>query len=121
MNTTLPLRALQKREIGSAPAMLAVVTGLLSPVERDAVLAGVAAADAALTQFEQFKVLRLFVGAEHWPSGDSKLDALRAYAELRRALLPQGYSVAATSLLTAGFTVAQIAEVDTIIEANRQT
>jgi hypothetical protein len=83
--------------------------------ERNAILAGVRAADAALARFEQFNVLQLFVKTEQLLLGEPKLQALRAYVELRRALLPQGRVVPGESLLAAGYTTEQIAWSDEII------
>ena len=85
-----------------------------SSPERDAILEGLRAADDALERFRESAVLQLFVGARPSPRAAPKLEALRAYAELRRVLLFQGHFVPTTSLSEAGFTVAQIAQFDAI-------
>jgi hypothetical protein len=85
--------------------------------ERDAVLAGVQAGDAARAHFDETGVLILFM--EVWRSVEPspRLEALRFYAELRRALLWRGQDIPATSLTAAGFTAAQIANFDATIAA----
>lgn len=88
-----------------------------SSLERDAIFAGVRAADDALERFREFAVLQLFVRDRQSPRAEPKLEALRAYAELRRVLLFQGHFVPATSLSAAGFTIVQIAQFDAIIVA----
>lgn len=85
--------------------------------EHEAIHAGVRAGDAALAQSGVSGVLTLFM--EVWRSQVTapRLKALRTYAELRRVMLPLGHEVPATSLVTAGFTAAQIADIDATIAA----
>lgn len=103
----------------TAPAPRAQTMRRVRPTspERDAILAGLRAADAALARARRFAVLELFVGTGQPPNAEPRLEALRAYAELRRALLPQGYWVPTTSLSAMGFTVWQIAQFDALITA----
>lgn len=84
-------------------------------LERDAVLAGVRAADNAIERFRRFEVLILFERIMHLPIANPKLRALRVYAELRRALLPRGFIIPSTSLSKAGFTANQITRFDALI------
>jgi hypothetical protein len=83
--------------------------------ENDAILDGVHAADLALARTGCSGVLRLFVRMPSMPPSAPKLEALRAYAELRRALLPRGWLIPATSLSAVGFTLCQIARFDEMI------
>lgn len=101
----------------SAAAARARMSIKTSPREREVILAGVRAADAALARWRCFAVLELFVRNRHSPRTAPRLEALRAYAELRRVLLAQGCVVPATSLLAAGFTYGQIARFDALIVA----
>lgn len=84
--------------------------------ERRAVCAGIRAGDAARARFDQTGVLLLFGERATTKSASPRLMALRTYAELRRALLPRGLDVPATSLVAVGFTVAQIARFDVMID-----
>lgn len=85
--------------------------------EFDAILAGVRAGDAALARFDATGVLTLFTEVRRSNEATLRLEALRNYAELRRALLWRGQAVPATSLAAAGFTAAQIANFDAKIAA----
>ncbi len=81
----------------------------MSTPEEDAVRAGTRAGDAAVARFEESGVLVLFVERPRLVNPVPLLEVLRSYAELRRALLAQGYDVPATSLAAAGYTAAEIA------------
>jgi hypothetical protein len=96
-----------------AHAMIEVET---SSPERKAILAGMRAGDVAL-QRAQGGVLELFVWAEQSKAADPRLDVLRAYAELRRALRSQGHAVPTTSLSMMGFPASQITEFEAMIAA----
>lgn len=85
--------------------------------ERDAILAGVQAGDAARARFDLTGVLILFMKVRRSDEATPRLEALRFYAELRRALLWRGQDIPATSLAAAGFTAAQIANFDATIAA----
>jgi O-acetyl-ADP-ribose deacetylase (regulator of RNase III) len=88
----------------------------ISSLEHDALCAGIRAADAALTRFfRENASLELFVSHSKAPRTTPKLEALRAYAELRRALSVQSIAIPATSLSIAGFTPTQIAQFDAVI------
>ncbi|WP_442681191.1 hypothetical protein ACSBM8_08500 [Sphingomonas sp. ASY06-1R] len=83
--------------------------------ERDAILLGVRAAEAALRRGSRHGVLLLFADRQRLAAPE--LQALRDYAELCRAMLAQGHAVPPTSLHEAGFTAAQIALFDAHIMA----
>jgi len=85
--------------------------------EYEAIHAGVRAGDAALAQSGMSGVLTLFMEVWGPQIAAPRLQALRTYAELRRVMLPLGHEIPATSLIAAGFTAAQIAEIDTMIVA----
>jgi hypothetical protein len=87
---------------------------VLAVRERDAILHGVRAAEAALRCASGGAIL-LF--ADRRRLAGHRLDALRDYAELRRAMLAHGHAVPPTSLRRAGFTSAQIALFDAAIMA----
>lgn len=91
-------------------------SGIFSP-EIEAVRAGVRAGDAALAGFYASGVLLLFSKHMHLELSAQRLDALRTYAELRRALLPSGHDIPATSLVAAGYTIAEIAQFNAAIAA----
>lgn len=83
--------------------------------EHAAILAGVLAGDAALARRQGSGVLIVFMELRQSEAITPRLMALRSYAELRRVLLSEGYGVPASSLLTMGFTLAQIARFDRAI------
>lgn len=87
--------------------------------EREAIDAGCRAGIAAMTRFRGQAVLELFVGIPHSERPEPKLDALRAYAELRYVMSPLGRAIDAGSLVSAGYTTDQIARFDTLILACR--
>lgn len=92
------------------------VMSRLTP-EQAAVRAGARAGQAAFAQFEASGVLLLFTEQRHRQVTAQGLEVLRTYAELRRALLPMGYDIPATSLVAAGYTTAEIAQFDATIAA----
>jgi hypothetical protein len=83
--------------------------------EEDAVRAGVRAGDDALARFDASGVLLLFTDQRHWQVSAQSLHVLRAYAEIRRALLPMGHEIPAATLVAAGYTAAEIAQFDATI------
>ncbi len=89
----------------------------LSSAEHDAILAGVFAGEIAIEGSHRTGVLKLFVRHAETGSADAKLEALRAYAELRRVFLDQDIRMPAASLSAAGFTDAQVAKFDAVIVA----
>jgi hypothetical protein len=89
---------------------------LTSP-ELDAILAGIFAGEVVLEHARRSGVLKLFVMHAHSSSAEPRLEALRAYAELRRVILPDDRRLPSDSLSAAGFTDAQIINFDSIIVA----
>lgn len=89
----------------------------ISSSEREAIYAGVRAGEAALAQSGASGVLTLFMEVGRSQIATPRLQALRTYAELRRVMLLRGHEVPATSLVAAGFTAAEIAEIDRMIKA----
>jgi hypothetical protein len=87
----------------------------LSSLEHDAIVAGADAGERALEEFRRYAVLKLFVRDRQSARAEPRLEALRDYAELRRALLSEDRIVPASSLLAAGFTLEQIVQCDAII------
>ncbi|MBB4858726.1 hypothetical protein HNO88_002052 [Novosphingobium chloroacetimidivorans] len=85
--------------------------------ERQAIHAGVRAGDTALARSGPFGVLTLFMDVRRSHTAAPRLKALRAYAELRRVMLPSGHEIPPTCLVAAGFTAAEIADIDTMIAA----
>ena len=90
-----------------------------SVLEREAILAGCRAATAASVRARGYGVLEIFVGVQPVAHAEPKLEALRAYAELRHVLSPRGHSIASGSLLAAGYDADQIAGFDRLIMACR--
>lgn len=83
--------------------------------EHKAVFAGIRAGDAARARFDHSGVLVLFGKQATSDPALPRLEALQTSAELRRALLPRGLDVPASSLVAMGFTIAQIACFDEMI------
>lgn len=90
-----------------------------SALEHEAILAGCRAAIAATERARGHGVLRIFLGTPRVDRAEPKLEALRAYAELRHIMSPQGHSIASSSLLAAGYSGAQIVGFDRLIMTYR--
>lgn len=88
-----------------------------SALEREAIFAGCRAATAASARARGYGVLEIFVGIPTAGHAQPKLEALRAYAELRHVLRQQGHSIASGSLLAAGYDADQIKGFDRLIMA----
>lgn len=85
--------------------------------EQEAIEAGVRAGDDALTRFGSFGALVLFADYRRFEDWSPRLESLRAYAELKRALLRQGHDIPGLSLAAMGYTAAEIAHFDAAIAA----
>lgn len=90
-----------------------------SVLEREAIFAGCRAATAASARARGYGMLEIFVGFPPAVRTQPKLEALRAYAELRHVLRQQGHGIASGSLLAAGYDADQIVGFDRLIMACR--
>jgi hypothetical protein len=85
--------------------------------EQEAIGIGVRAGDAAFDRLDSSGALVLFVDAGASANRSSRLEVLRRYAELKRALLRQGRELPTSSLSAAGYTASEIACFDAAIAA----
>lgn len=102
-------------QLASAVGMHDAAPIELTSTELDAILAGISAGEVALEHARRSGVLKLFLRHARSSSAEPRLEALRAYAELRRVLLADGRRLPSSSLSAAGFTDAQITKSDAII------
>jgi hypothetical protein len=98
---------------------LAASTGrpLFSRLQWEAIRIGIREGEDTLARSRPFGVLWLFMGRKVRPLADTCLEALRAYAELARVLLPRGRTVPTGALEAAGFSPLQIAALKRTVAA----
>jgi hypothetical protein len=82
---------------------------IFSRLQWEAIRIGIREGEVALARSKPFGLFWLFLGSKARPLADACLEALRAYAELARVLLPRGRAVPTASLEEAGFSPLQIA------------
>ncbi len=119
MNEHYPIAAVTWEQSERIP-FTAGATAMASEIqdaEEDAILAGILAGEFVLEQSRRSGVLKLFAKDEHAARINSKLDALRVYAEFRRVLMGKDRHVPTASLLASGYTDAQIMKFDASIVA----
>jgi hypothetical protein len=87
----------------------------VSLAEYRVIIAGVEAANVALAHYRRFGVTILFNQAAAAPLIERRLEALRAYAELRCVLRANGRDLDGSSLLAVGFISPQIDLFDALI------
>lgn len=80
-------------------------------------MAGVRAAELALRRAKHSGFLYLFASSSVAMDGSLKLAALGAYAELRRALFREDRRLPATSLITVGYSAAEVRHTNALIDA----
>ena len=85
--------------------------------ECDAIVAGVRAAEIVLRWAECSGFLYVFARSAIRAHCQPRLAALCAYAELRRVLLRQDRRLPATSLITAGYSAAEVRHINALIDA----